>query len=87
MDKEILQFGFIEIESHKFYRYKSLIFLKNVDIENVLVSDRIFSGEKIYKYFICSSYDDYKIKPLHKMLPKTRAYVEPFDGQTKWMYF
>ena len=21
------------------------------------------------------------------MLPKTRAYVKSFDGQTKWMYF
>ena len=24
---------------------------------------------------------------LHNMLPKTRAYVKIYDGQTKWMYF
>ena len=32
-------------------------------------------------------YDDYKFKPLHIMLPKTRVYVKRYDGQTKWMYF
>ena len=32
-------------------------------------------------------YDDYKIKPIHIMLPKTRAYEKRYDGQTKWMYF
>ena len=32
-------------------------------------------------------YDDYEIKPLHIMLPKTSAYVKCYDGQTKWMYF
>ena len=32
-------------------------------------------------------YNDYKVKPLHIMLPKTSAYVKNYDGQTKWMYF
>ena len=32
-------------------------------------------------------YDDYKIKPLYLMLPKMKAYVKSYDGQTKWMYF
>ena len=32
-------------------------------------------------------YNDYKIKPLHVMLPKTRAYVKCYDGQTKWICF
>ena len=32
-------------------------------------------------------YDDYKVKPLHIMLPKTSIYVKSYDGQTKWMYF
>ena len=32
-------------------------------------------------------YDDYKIKPLHIMLPKTSAYVKIYNGQTKWMFF
>ena len=32
-------------------------------------------------------YDDYKIKPLQRMLPKTDAYVKSYDGQTKWLDF
>ena len=27
-----------------------------------------------------------KVKPLHIMLPKTRAYVKSCDSQTNWMY-
>ena len=32
-------------------------------------------------------YDNHTIIPLQIMLPKTRAYVKSYDGQTKWMYF
>ena len=42
--------------------------------------------KKKHKYFIGYLYD-YKIKPLHVMLLKTRAYVKSYDGHTKWMYF
>ena len=45
------------------------------------------SVEKNYKYFIGYLYNDYKVKPLQKMLPKTRGYVTSYDEQTKWMYF
>ena len=30
---------------------------------------------------------DYKIKPFSIVLPKTRAYVKSYNGETKWMYF
>ena len=48
MGKEILTFGNIEIEKSKFYRSKTPIFLKDVDIEKVLVSNKISFGEKNY---------------------------------------
>ena len=32
-------------------------------------------------------YNDNKVRPLHITLPKTRAYLKRYDGQTKWMYF
>ena len=34
-------------------------------------------------YFIGCLYDNYKIKPLHIMLPKMRAYIKSYDGQFK----
>ena len=74
MGKEILTFRNIEI-------------FKDLDIEKVLVSNKISLGEKNYKYFIGNLHNDHKVKPLHMMLPKTSAYLKSYDGQTKWMYF
>ena len=53
-----------------------VLFIKDVDIDNVLVPNKVSSGEKNYKYFIGYLHEDYKIKSLHIMLPKTSAYVE-----------
>ena len=49
---ENLRFGNFEIEKHKFYRYKTPIFLKDVDIEKVLVSNKISSGVKNYNILL-----------------------------------
>ena len=32
-------------------------------------------------------YNDHKFKPLHIILPKTRAYVKRYNGKTNSMYF
>ena len=58
-----------------------------VDIDNILISGKDFSGEENYKYFFVYMDDDYKIKPFSIVLPKTSAYVKSYDGETKWMYF
>ena len=68
MDKEILTFGNIEIEKNTFYRYKSPIPLRDVDINKVLVFNKISFDEKNYKYFIGYLYNDNRSKPLHIML-------------------
>ena len=75
MDKEILTFANIEIEK-KIYRNKTPIFLKDVDIEKVLLPSKISFGEKTYKYFIGYFYNDHKVKPLHIMLPRTNAHIK-----------
>ena len=60
---------------------------RDVDIEIVLVSNKISFGEKNCKYFIGFIYNSNKVKTLNIMLPKISAYVKSYDGQTKWMYF
>ena len=65
--------------------HKSPIFLKDVDIEKVLVSHKTFFSEKNYKYFIGYLYNDNNVKPLHIIIPKASTYVKSYDGQTKWM--
>ena len=90
MGKEILTIGGIEIEKNKFYRHKTLFFFLergDVDIEKVLVSNKIYFDEKSCKYFIGYFYNGNKVRPLPIMLPKTSAYVKSFDEQTKWIYF
>ena len=62
-------------------------FLEDVNIEKVLVPDKISCRGKTYKYCIGCLYNDYKPKQLHKMLLKTSVYVKRYDGQTKWMCF
>ena len=64
-----------------------IFFFEDVDIEKVLVSNKISFGEKHHKYFIDYLYNDDNVKPLHIMFPKTSAYVKCYDRQTKWMYF
>ena len=48
MDKEALTFIYIEIEKNTFYRRKSLAPLWDVDIEKILVSNKISFSEKKY---------------------------------------
>ena len=77
----------MKLKKNKFYHSKTPTSLKDVDIKKVLVSNKISFGEKNYKYFIGYLYNDNKVKPLHILLPKTRAYVKSYDRQSKWMYF
>ena len=53
-----------------------VLFIKDVDVDNVLVPNKVSSGEKNYKYFIGYLHEDYKIKSFYIMLPKTSAYLE-----------
>ena len=62
-------------------------FLEKVEIEIGLGSNKISLGEKNYKNINGYLYNDYKVKSLHIMLRKTRAYLKSYDWQTKWMYF
>ena len=88
MGKEIFTFGDIEIENKiKTCHRQKFYFLKYVDVEKVLVSNKIYFGLQNYEYFIGSLCNDHKVKPLNIMLPKTSTYVKNYDRETKWMYF
>ena len=87
MGKENLTFVDTEIEKNNFDNKKTPVPLRGVDIYKVLVSKKNCFDEKSYKYFIGCLNNDFKVKTLHIMLPKTSVYVKNYDGQTKWMYF
>ena len=48
MSQEIIAFGSTEIEKHKFHYHKNLILLEDADIDNILISNLIYSSEKNY---------------------------------------
>ena len=52
MDEKMFTFGDIEIEKNKFSSYKKSQFSEDADIDSVLISDKISTGERNYKYFI-----------------------------------
>ena len=64
--------------------------MEYVDVDNIQVSSvssMVSSSEECYRFFIGYKDDDYKIKPLRIMLPKTSASAKGCDGETKWINF
>ena len=70
MDEENISFRDILKLKNKNVTAMKVLFFKDVDADNILVSKKISSYEENYEYFIGYLYDDYKIKLLHVMLPK-----------------
>ena len=42
----------IEIQKYKFYQHKSPILTDNIDINKIVVSNRVSFGQKDFKYFV-----------------------------------
>ena len=51
-----IKFGNTEIEQHKFHQYQRPISMKNININEIIVSNKISFGKKDFKYFI--GYED-----------------------------
>ena len=75
MSKQVITSGDIE-----FYHDKSPVFLEDVDIKNVLVSNKISFREKKYKCILVTcmiiKLKSYKLKPLSIIIPKVNTYVK-----------
>ena len=52
MDKKIVKFGDFEIEKQKFHQHKRPISIKNLDINKIVVSNKVSLGKKGFQYFI-----------------------------------
>ena len=67
-----------EIEKHKFTYHKNLILIYDIDINKIIVSNKVSFGERGFKYFIGYK-DNKKVRLLCIMLPKMTAYKINFD--------
>ena len=81
----IIKFGDTETKKHKFDQYQKPISIKSIDINKIVISNKVSFGKKGFKYFIGYK-DTKKIRLLRIFLPKMSAYRRNFD-ETKYMSF
>ena len=85
MDKKFIKFDDGEIEKYKFHQHKNPFSINNIDINKIVVSNKVSFGKKDLKYFI--GYKNAKRnKPLCISLEKMSAYRRDFY-ETKLYFF
>ena len=52
MDKKVTKFEDTEIEEHEFHQHKSPISIKDIDINEIVASNKLPFGKQDFKYFI-----------------------------------
>ena len=52
MEKTIIKFGAIEIQKQKFHQHRGPISIKNVDIDKIVVFNKVSFVKKGYKYLL-----------------------------------
>ena len=67
-------------------RYKTPIFLNDINIDIILVTNKISISKKNYKHFI-GYLDKNKIELLTIISAKSNGYVKSYGCETKWMQF
>ena len=63
MQKTVINLGDVQIKNQKLYQQKKPISIENVDVNKIVVSNKVFFGKQIFKY--STGYKDAKkIRPL-----------------------
>ena len=68
MEKTVIKFDDVKIKTQKFHQHKRLVSIKTIDINKIVVSNKVSFGKKRFKYLI--GYKDAKSRPLCIFLPK-----------------
>ena len=64
MGEEIIMLSDIEIEKQKFHTHKNLISIYEVNIDRILVSNKVLFGKKGFKHFLGYKENE-KVVPLN----------------------
>ena len=70
MDKKIIKFGDTEIEKYKFHQYKISFLIDNIDINKIVVSNKVFLGKRILNISLATKI----FRPLCIFFPEMTAY-------------
>ena len=85
MEKAIIKFDDIKVPKQKFHQHNRPISLQNVDIDKIVVSNKVPFSEKGFKYFLGNK-DTKNINPLCVFLPQMTAYRKDFDEINIYIY-
>ena len=72
------------LESINFINTKDLLLIENVNMNKLIVPDKVIFGKRSFQYFIVCK-DDRKVRPLCIILSKMAAYRRDFDA-TKYLW-
>ena len=74
MDKKIIKFDDIEIEEYEFHQPKKPILIHNIDINKIVVSNKLPFTKQYFKYL--TDYKDDKKSGLYAYFIQKWVYVE-----------
>ena len=74
MDTKIIKFDDTEIEEFEFHQHKSPILINDIDIDKIVVSDKLPFGKQDFKYFI--GYKDAKKIDLYAYSVQKWIYIK-----------
>ena len=85
MDKKNIELDDTAIEDYEFQYYESPISISDININKIIVSNKLLFGKQDFKYFIGYK-DARKIRSLYIFRSRMGIYKKYFD-QTKYMCF
>ena len=85
MNKKIIKFEDTEIEEYILHQNENPILINNIDINKIMLSNKLSFGKQGFKYFI--GYKDFeKIGFLYILRPQMIIYKRNFD-ENRRIYF
>ena len=84
MNKKLMS-NDVEVNKKNFYDAKKAIPLNLVDVNNIVVSNRVKNNNDASKYFIGYMHDIDAVSPLCIILPQMSGYIKYFENGGKNM--
>ena len=84
--RKSMMFGDIEVSKKSFYDRKKAIKLNLVDVNDIVVSNKVKGNNGTSKYFI-GYLHDISVAPLSIILPQMSGYIKYFENGGKKMSF
>ena len=74
MDKEIIKFDDTEIEEYKFHQNKSTVSRNDIDVNKIVVSNKLPLGKQDFKYFIGTKDSEKNLTSMHTLFTNDYIY-------------